>query len=134
MIVKNPAGTTVLTIGDNTVVGGYFATVYQESERTFRRTVVTSPVVDDEFETQAVLAGKTLTIEVYIEGTNWAQVTTRRNALIAAVEVTGWQLTVGGVTWICRKADSTSPIPPRGIDSDYRIVTLTVPVAQQVGI
>lgn len=134
MIVKNPAGATVLTIGDNSVVGGYLGTVYQESERTFRRTVVTSPVVDDEFETQAVLAGRTLTVQVYIEGTNWAQVSTRRSALLAAVEVTGWQLTVGSVTWICRKADSTSPIPPQGIDSTWRTVTLTIPVAQQVGI
>jgi hypothetical protein len=134
MIVKSPAGVTVVTIGDTAVVGGYLGTVYQEGERAWRRIVHTSPVVDGDFETQAVLAGRTLTVEVYIEGSDWAQVSTRRATLLAAVEIPRWQLTVGTVTWICRPADSLSPIPPQGNASTWRVVTLTIPVDQQIGV
>lgn len=134
MIVKNPAGTTVLTLGDTAVVGGYLATLYDESDRTFRRVTVSNPVVDGDAETQAVLNGQTVTVQVYIEGTSWADATAKRAALIAAVEVHHWQLTVGSVTWVCRKADSASPIPPGGTASTWRVVTLTIPVELQMGV
>jgi hypothetical protein len=135
MIVANPAGTTVLTLGDSASVGGYLVTAYDEGSRSWRRVTTSSPRVDGEFDVASALGRTTLTLEVFISGTSWADIRTKHRALLAAVEVTGWILNVdGSVLWRCEKADSASPTPGLGMNSDGRLVTLTIPAQPVYGI
>lgn len=134
MIVKDSAGTTVLTLGDTGLVGGYLVTNYEEGDRIVDSQDVSSRFVDDDFEMHSRIKGIRLTVDIYIEGTNWADVKTKRDALLAAVEARRWQLTVGSVTWSCRRANSTSPIPTAGADSNWRVVSLSIPVRLQTGV
>jgi hypothetical protein len=134
VIINNPAGTQVLELGDNGLVSGYVVSVYDEADRTWRRITTDSPFVHDVFPITETLDGRTLTLSVVVTGPDWATISTRVDALLDAVEVPGWQLEVGGVTWVCRPADSSAPMPARGTNADFRRVTLTFPVRQARGI
>lgn len=134
MIVKNAAGTTVLTLGDTAITSGYLGTLYQEGDVQYQRVNITSLFVNGDFEVIASLGGRTLTLDVFIEGTDWADATAKHTALLNAVQVRRWKLTIGSVTWVCRAADSTSPIPPAGSSSNWRTVSLSIPVDQRRGI
>jgi hypothetical protein len=134
MIVKDAAGTTVLTLGDTALVSGYLGTLYQEGDAQYNRTNITSLFVNGDFEVIASLGGRILTLDVFIEGTDWADATAKHTALLNAVQVRRWKLTVGSVTWTCRAADSTSPIPPGGTTYNWRTVSLSIPVDQRRGI
>ncbi len=136
MKVLNPDGVTVeVEMGDERPVGGYLVTSYDEGSRTWRRQSTASPYVDGEFETAAALAGRVVTVSVFIQAANWAAVSVLHEALLDAVEVSGWWLEVNaGKTWLCRVADSASPMPPAGENSTWREVTLTIPVTQGRGI
>lgn len=133
--IRNPAGTLVLTLGDTSFsADGFAVKAFDQGDRSWRRIVATSPVVDGEFEVQAARDGQKLILTVLIQGTNWADACAKRTALLNAVEVNDWRLVIGGVTWACRVADSSSPMPPRGPASDWREVTLTIPATQQIGL
>lgn len=134
MIINDPTGTQVLELGDENHVSGYVVDVYDEGDRTWRRVTTDSPFVHGVFEVAAALDGRTLTLSVLVTGTDWATITGRVDALLDATEVPGWQLEVGSTTWICRPADSSAPVPPMGVNSNYRRVTLTFPVRQARGI
>src|SRR5690349_8069399 len=129
MDVKDPSGTVVVTLGDDDdIVDGYLATYYDEGERKFKRITTESNWVDGVFPVISSLDGKNIQLKVYIEGTDWADVTAKWAALRDAVEVEDWQLAYGAVTWICDRADSSAPLPTYGIASTWREVTLTIPV------
>jgi hypothetical protein len=133
--IRNPAGSLVLTLGDTDVSSdGMAVRTFDQGERAWRRIVATSPVVDGEFEVQAARGGQRLILTVLIQGADWADVSAKRTALLNAVEVNNWRLVIGGVTWVCRVADSESPMPPLGTQSDWRDVTLTIPATQQIGV
>jgi hypothetical protein len=135
VIIADPESVTVLTLGDDESVGGYVVTAYDEGTRSWRRITTSSPRVDGEFDVASALGRTTLTLEVFISGTSWADIRTKHRALLAAVEVTGWILDVdGSVLWRCEKADSTSPTPGLGMNSDGRLVTLTIPAQPVYGI
>lgn len=131
MIVKSPAGATVVTLGDTDVVNGYLATFYDDADDQMKRIRAESTYVGGDFEVVSAPGPKTVAVKVYIEGADWAGVTTKWAALREAVRVPDWQLTVGTVTWTCNPADINAPIPELGIDSNYREVTLTIPVIWQ---
>jgi hypothetical protein len=132
--ILDPDGVEVLVIGDNAVVDSYVAEVYDEGERTWRRITTDSPFVHGTFPIIETLDGRGLALSVVVTGPDWATITARVDALLDAVEVPGWQLEVGGKTWACRPADSTSPVPPMGTNSSWRRVSLTFPVRQARGI
>jgi hypothetical protein len=135
MIVRDPDGVEVLEIGDEEIsADGYVAEVYDEGERTWKRITADSPFVHGDFEVISSLAGRTLTLSVVATGSSWATITSRVDALLDAVEVPGWQLEVGGVTWVCRPADSRAPLTEVGMNGNGRRVTLTFPVQQARGI
>lgn len=134
MRILDAAGAEVLVIGDNAPVGGYVVDVYDEGERSWRRITTDSPFVHGDFEVSAALDGRSIIVSVVVTGPDWATITGRVAALLDAVEVPGWQLEVGGKTWVCRPADSAAPVPPMGMNSGYRRVTLTIPVRQARGI
>lgn len=134
MIVKDSSGTTVLTLGDTGVVGGYLVTNYEEGDRISDSQDVSGRFVDDDFEMHSRLKGIRLAVDVYIEGSDWADVKAKRDALLAAVEARRWQLVIGSVTWKCRRANSSSPMPAAGIDSTWRHVSLSIPVRLQTGV
>lgn len=134
MRILSPAGAEVLVLGDNASVGGYAVEVYDEGERTWRRITTDSPFVHGTFPVAEALDGRGLTLSVVVTGPDWATITARVDDLLDAVEVPGWHLEVGGKTWACRPADSTSPVPPMGMNSSWRRVTLTFPVQQARGI
>lgn len=134
-LIKNAAGTTLITLGDTAPVGGYQITSYAEGDRQHEEFLTSSKFVDDDYEYQDARAkGIRNQLNVYIEGTDWADATAKHNALLDAVQVRQWQLVIAGVTWICRKADSTSPMPPLGPDSDWREVSLFFGVKLQRGV
>ena len=135
MIVRTPAGVEVMEIGDDEVsADGYVGEVYDEGERTWRRVTAESPFVHGDFEVIASLAGRTMSLSVLAVGTDWATATAKVDALLDAVEVPGWQLEVGSVTWVCRPADSRAPLTGLGMNATSRRVTLTFPVQQARGI
>lgn len=133
MIVRDAAGAQILELGDDVPVDGVTATLYDDSERKFRRVNVESMFVDGDFEVQAVLAGKRISVDVLLTGT-WSEMSAKRTALLDAVEARQWILEVAGMQWLCREADSSSPTPPTGPASNWRIVSLSIPVQQQRGI
>lgn len=134
MRVLDPAGAEVLVLGDNSIEGGYLVEVYDEGERMYRRVTTDSPFVHGSFEVAAALAGRTLTVVVLVTGPDWSTISARVDALLDAVEVDQWRLEVGAVTWFCKVADSSAPIPPLGTNSAWRRVTLTIPARQARGI
>jgi hypothetical protein len=135
MIVRDPDLVTVLTLGDTAPVGGYLVTGYDEGTRSWRRITTSSTRVDGEFDVASARGRQTITLEVFISGTSWADIRTKHRALLAAVEVTGWVLDVdGSVQWRCEKADSTSPTPGLGMNSLGRLVTLNIPAQPVYGI
>ena len=134
MIVADSTGATVLTLGDHDLVGGYLVTLFEQGDRTFDEQTASSPFVHGEFAVSRRLVGATLTLSVLIEGTDWDDVCAKREALLDAVEAPRWLLRPSpSVTWACRTASSSSPLPPNGADCDYREVTLTIPAAPSRG-
>lgn len=135
MIVRDADGAAVLTLGDTAIVGGYLVTGYDEGQRRWRRTTTSSTRVDGEFDVASALGRALLTVEVFIEGDDWATIRTRHRALLDAVEVTRWVLDVdGSVQWLCERADSSSPIPGRALNAEGRFVTLSIPAQPGYGI
>lgn len=134
MRILDPAGVEVLVVGDNAAVGGYIVDVYDEGDRSWRRIETDSPFVHGTFPITETLDGRSLILSVVVTGPDWATITGRVDALLDAVEVPGWRLEVGGKTWVCRPAASSAPLPPMGMNSDHRRVTLTFPVRQARGI
>lgn len=133
--IRDPSGVLVFTLGDASVsADGFVITDFDQGDRSWRRITATSPVVDGEYEVQAARSGQTITLGLYLSATDWAAVSALRVALLSAVEVDGWRLIVSGMTFICRVADSTSPMPPKGPAEDWRQVILTIPVTQQIGV
>lgn len=134
MIIRDPDGVSVLTLGDEQLDAGYVVDSYDEGERSWRRITTDSPFVHGVFEVTAALDGRSITLGIVVKGADWATITGRVSDLLDAVEVPGWQLEVDGVTWVCRPADSYAPMPALGVNSDHRRVTLTFPVRQARGI
>ena len=56
MIIRDPDGVLVLTLGDAEHVGGYLASEYVPGPRAWRRTYVSATRVDDEFQMSKALA------------------------------------------------------------------------------
>lgn len=127
-------GASTVTVGDDAVVNGMFITRLEQGSRQRVRQLATSPFVDDEFEVNSRLGGLRLAVDLYIEGTNWADIVTKRTNLLAVVESVTWTLTTPTATYSCWAADSSSPTPPHGTVSDYRVIQLDIPVRQQLGV
>lgn len=128
MIIRDSAGVEVLELGDNAFVGGYLAKDYDEGDRTHRRVTTEAARVNSAFDVAVSLNRARLTLTVEIEGASHAEIRSRRNALLAAVEVMDWILDVGdGISWRCGVADSRSPRYKNAPATLSREVVLTIP-------
>lgn len=126
--ILNSAGVLVLDLN----AGGYSGIVLPDQERVWRRVTTTSPWVDGDDVGHETLAAQTLSLKVRVRGATWAQVETRRRALVDALETPRFLLAIGadGVveTWRATRADTVSPRPPDAVVNRMRVVTASVPV------
>lgn len=128
MKIRDSEGVLVLTLGDSAHVGGYLVTdEYRPGARVWRRTTTSAPRVDYEFELTKARANVSTTLAVDVIGANEAEVKTRVDALLDAVEGDLWLLDVDGDgtsdVWLCDAADSEVTRYPDG----SRSVVLTIP-------
>ncbi len=130
MIVRDSDGNSVLTLGDTNVVGGYMVTAdYSPAARGWSRIEVSATRVDYERNVAVRRAKDRLTLPVYIEAASETAALALRTALLAAVEVSAWQLDVYGdastLVWYCDAADLDTELR---LDSGKKLVlTFTVP-------
>jgi hypothetical protein len=135
VFIRDPDGVEVLELGDNALVDGYAAVGYDEGSRSWRRITTYAARVNGEFDVATALGRSTLTLTVFIAGSDWSTIRTKHRALLAGVEVKDWLLDVdGSVVWRCEVADSTSPTPGLAFNSEGRFVTLTIPAQPTLGI
>ncbi len=127
--ILNSAATVVL---DLTEAGGYDLVELGVPDRTWRRVVATSPFVDGEHLVAAVLEAGAHTMAVKVSGATWAQLQTRRQALVDAVEAWSWllEVTISGVTYLWRasRSDTSSPLDKFPAMARQAVVTVKVPV------
>ena len=136
MIIRTAALASVLTLGDNALVGGYCVTRgYSEPPRTHRRLVNEAPRVDGGYEHARSLSKERITLPVLIVGSSIADARAKHHALLDAVEVDQWVLDVLGdsttVLWVCDAADTEpAQLFSQGLQ---RLVTLSIPVQPAAG-
>lgn len=120
-------GTTVLELTD--AAGYQVQNAVSPAGRTWRTIDVTSPYVDGEHTTQAVLEAQDFILPVRVRGATTGQMETRRQALENAVSASLWYLaeTVEGTvtTWRCKRpADTTSSLSTYDLISHSRVVSI----------
>jgi len=109
--ILDSAGALVL---DLTEANGYYLIEISTPDRTWRRITTTSPFVDGEHLVAAVLEGGMHGFICRIDGSSQAQINTRRQALVDAVEVWSWllEVTIGNSrsVWRATRGDSSFPL------------------------
>jgi len=127
--ILSSAGALVL---DLTEAGGYDLVDLGVPDRTWRRITTSSPFVDGEQLVSAVLEGAAHTLAIQVSGSTWAQMHTRRQSLVNAVEAWAWllEVTIGGThyTWRASRADSSGPLEKFAAMTHKCTLTLKVPV------
>jgi len=99
---------------DLTEAAGYYLIEVSTPDRTWRRITTHSPYADGEFPVAMVLEGGMHGFICRIDGSTQAQIDTRRQALVDAVEVWSWllEVTIGNSrsVWRATRADSSFPL------------------------
>jgi hypothetical protein len=99
---------------DLTEANGYYLVEVSTPDRTWRRITVHSPYADGEFPVAMVLEGGMHGFICRIDGSSQAQINTRRQALVDAVEVWSWllEVTIGNSrsVWRATRGDSSFPL------------------------
>lgn len=137
MIVRDAAMASVLTLGDNEIVGGYCALDgYSEGAASWDIDWHSAPRVDDDFERSRRRGKRRITLPVLMKAASRAACEALQDALLDAVEdVDRWYLDVrgdGSVMWACSSVDYE---PPRLFgDGSSRILTLSIPASPGRGI
>jgi hypothetical protein len=127
--VLDASGTLVLDL--NGAASGYKGRTLPDAAREWEGDEVTSPWVDGSDMPQQRLKAAVKSVEVQVRGATWAEVETRYEALVAAIEQARWFLVIGreGVdrTWrAIGRASSQSPEPAHSVLNLLRTVTFSV--------
>jgi hypothetical protein len=127
--ILNNASTVVLDLVE---ANGYQLVEVSTPDRAWRRITTHSPYADGEFPVAMVLEGGTHGLVVQVLGTTQAQIATRVQALVDAVEVWSWllEVTIGNSksVWRATRADSSNPLDKFQAMAGQTTVTVTAPV------
>lgn len=125
------AGAVLVDLND--AASGYELVSSSMPDEEWRRQVVTSPFVDGDFETQAVLSGARFECVVRVKGDSWAQVEQRRLAMRTAwADKPAFLLNIVregvGVTYRARRPDVAGSVATIDLMNNRRLLSLSFPV------